>query len=328
MKRSIALLLATSIALAPMASSGAPTAADVAAARKKFDRALELEKAGDFKGALAVLREVAAVKATAEVRFHLGICLERLGRLVEARAEYVAAKSDAELKEGTEAAVLTQKANDRITDLDGRIPKIAITVPEDVVHAKVSVDNAPPVSLLVTPVISLDPGTHKLVITAPGRRAFSRTVLVKERDPIFNMSAELPIEEVEEPAPKEPAPKAIAAPSRPRDVSPRSSPYPYVFGGIGLVALGAAGVMYALRSATIDDMDDACGPARDRCPRSIESTESRGRTYTTTGNILLGVGAAALATGVIFYLAEPKKGTAMTVGGGPATLGVNFITAF
>jgi hypothetical protein len=325
MKRAIALLLATSIALAPMSAS-ASTPADMAAARKKFEHALELEKAGDFKGALAVLREVAAVKSTAEVRFHLGICLERLGRLVEARVEYVAAKSDAELKEGTEAAVLTQKANDRVTDLDARIPKIAITVPEDVISAKVSVDNAPPVSLLVTPVISVDPGTHKLVVTAPGRRAFSRTVLVKERDPVFNMSAELPPEEIEEPA--APAPKPIAPAPRPRDVEPKSSPYPYVFGGVGLVALGAAGIMYAMRNSTIREMDDACGPARDQCPRSIESTESRGRTYTTAGNILLGVGAAALATGVIIYLAEPKKGTRVSVGGGPATLGVTFATTF
>jgi hypothetical protein len=101
-----------------------------------------------------------------------------------------------------------------------------------------------------------------------------------------------------------------------------------VFGGTGLVLLGVAGVMYALRDTTIHDMDAACGSARDRCPRSIEDTESRGRTYTTAGNILLGVGAAALVTGVVFYLAEPKKKTHVSVGGGPSTLGVTFVTAF
>jgi len=324
--RGLALLLAASIALAPLTIHAETVTADVAAARKKFDRALELEKAGDFKGALAILREVAAVKASSQVHFHLGVCLEKLGRLVEAREEYLASKTDAEVKEGADFAVMTQKANDRVADLDARIPKIAITVPEDVINAKVSVDNAPPISLLVTPVISVDPGTHKLVITASGKRAFSRTVLVKERDPVFNMNVELTPEDTEEPV----APVTMpVAPPPPRVVGePKSSPYPYVFGGVGIVALGVAGVMYALRSSTIHEMDDACGTARDRCPRSIEDTESRGRTYTTTGNILLGIGAAAVATGVILYLAEPKKSARVTVGGGPSTLGVTFVTAF
>jgi len=322
--RALALVLSASIALAPMSAYAEATTPAVEAARKKFEKAVDLEKAGDFKGALAVLREVAAVKATPEVHFHLGVCLEKLGRLVEARAEYVEARTKAETKD--DGVVLTQKANDRVADLDARIPKIAITVPEDVLNAKVSVDNAAPVSLLVNPVIALDPGTHKLTVTASGRRAYSRTVLVKERDAVFNMTVEMPVEEVDEPPP--PAPKTVAAPPRPRDVEARSSPYPYVFGGIGLVALGAAGVLYAMRGSTIRELDDACGPARDRCPRSSEDTESRGRTYTTTGNILLGVGALALVTGVVFYLAEPKKKTAVSVGGGPSTLGVTFVTAF
>lgn len=323
--KALALVLSASIALAPMTARAETVSPEIAAARKKFDKAVDLEKAGDFKGALAVLREVAAVKATPEVHFHLGVCLEKLGRLVEARAEYIESRTKAEVKD--EGEVLTKKANDRVTDLDARIPKVAIAVPEDVINAKVSVDNAAPVSLLVNPVISLDPGTHKLTITASGRRAYSRTILVKERDPVFNMTVEMPAEEVDEPAPPPPKP-VVTPPPRPRDDGPKSSPYPYVFGGVGLVALGVAGVMYALRDSTISDMDEACGPARDRCPRSNEDTESRGRTYTTTGNVLLGVGLAAVATGVVFYLAEPKKKTAITVGGAPSTLGFQFTTSF
>ena len=326
--RVLAMVLSASIALAPMTARAETVTPELAAARKKFERALELEKAGDFKGALAILREVAAVKATSQVHFHLGVCLEKLARLVEARTEYLASKTEAETKEGPDGIVMTQKANDRVTDLDARIPKISITVPEDVINAKVSIDNAPPVSLLVTPVIAVDPGTHKLTITATGKRAYSRTVLVKERDPVFNMTVELPPEETEEPPPAPTHAPVVAPAPRTADVTVRSSPYPYVFGGAGLVLLGVAGVMYALRDSTIHDMDSACGAARDRYPRSIEDTESRGRTYTTAGNILLGVGAAALVTGVIFYLAEPKKSARVSVAAGPSTLGVNFVAAF
>lgn len=331
-RRALALALSLSLAIPPALTARAePTAADLAAARKKFDRALELEKAGDFKSALALLRDVAAVKSTSQVRFHVALCLERLGRLVDAREEYLRVKEDAETKEGPESAALAQKCADRVTDLDARIPKIAIKIPDDVVSAKVSVDGGPPVSVIVTPVIRVDPGEHKLQVTSPGRRTFSRTVLLKERDATFSVAAELPLAEADgEQEPEPTATPAAVAPLPRRDVGPKSSPVPWIVGGFGLASLATAGVFYALRDSAIHDLDQACGDARDRCPRSMQSTEDRGRLYTTTANVFLGVGAAAIGTAIVIYATQPssKRPVAAAVGASASGLSISFTGAF
>jgi tetratricopeptide (TPR) repeat protein len=65
-------------------------------AREQFGQALALQTGGDWAGALALLKEVAAVKPTPQVRFNIALCEERLGRLVAALGDYELAASDAQ----------------------------------------------------------------------------------------------------------------------------------------------------------------------------------------------------------------------------------------
>lgn len=311
------------------------TEADLADARKKFDKALEYEKQGDWVGALSLMREVAGVKSTSQVRFHIAVCLEQLHRLVEAHKEYAGAKEDADIKEGAAGSVMSKKAAERLADLDARIPKVELTVPEEVINAKATIDNGAPIPLLVKNTILLDPGEHKLVVYATSRKTFTRVLKVKERDPIVKLAVELPLEDdVAAPPPVvTPAPAPVAPPPRRDEPMNKWDAYPWVFGGIGLVALATGGAMYAFRAGTIHDMDQACGPDRDRCPRNVEDIEARGKTYTTIGNVLLGVGAAAITTGVVLYIVKPhpKRDSAFTtvhVAGGPSAVGLNVITSF
>lgn len=336
LRRALAVTLLSVSALS-VSPAFAQTEAEIAAARKKFDTALEYEKQGDWTGALSMMKDVAKVKSTSQVRFHIAICLEKLNRLVEARAEFVGSKEDADIKEGAEGSVMSKKAAERIADLDTRIPKVELTVPEEVINAKATIDNGTPIALLVKNTILLDPGEHKIVVYATSRKNFEKTIKVKERDPVVKLDVKLPMDTEDAPPPPpppkeiKPAPAPYTPPPDPK--AAKWEAYPWIFGGIGLVALGAAGVMYAYRDGTIHDMDEACGPDRDKCPRRLEDTESRGKTYTNVGNVLLGVGVAAVTTGIILYVVkpQPKKDSASTsvhVAGGPTTLGVNVITAF
>jgi hypothetical protein len=329
-RRSLVIALLT---IAPSAFAQASDA-DLADARKKFDTALEYEKQGDWVGALAMMREVAGVKSTSQVRFHIAVCLEHLNRLVEARNEYAGSKEDADIKEGASGGAMSKKAAERLADLDARIPKVELTVAEEVINAKATIDNGTPIPLLVKNTILLDPGEHKLTVYATSRKTFVKVLKVKEKDPIVKIAVELPLEDDEPPPPpKVVAPPPVAPP--PRDAPPMNKwdAYPWIFGGVGLAALGVGGIMYAYRAGTIHEMDQACGAERDRCPRNVEDIEARGRTYTSVGNILLGVGAAAITTGVILYVVKPRsnKDSAITtvhVAGGPSTLGVNVVAAF
>lgn len=57
---------------------------DVALARRRFQRGVELYAAGDYEAALAELDGAYAASAAPAVLYNIGSCLERLGRLDEA----------------------------------------------------------------------------------------------------------------------------------------------------------------------------------------------------------------------------------------------------
>src|SRR5262245_42744549 len=61
---------------------------DLKRARERFAQAIALQTAGDWAGALALFKEVLAVKPTPQVRFNIALCEEKLGRLVAAMGDY------------------------------------------------------------------------------------------------------------------------------------------------------------------------------------------------------------------------------------------------
>ena len=103
-------------------------------------------------------------------------------------------------------------------------------------------------------------------------------------------------------------------------------------GLVGVAALGTAGIMYALRGSVISDLDAACNSARTNCPPDKRSLEDSGKTYTTAGNVLLGVGLVAVTTGVVLYFVRPGEKsvgvTSLGVGVGPTPAGASVVGAF
>lgn len=340
-RRPLALLLAASLALAPVATSrvahAEPTKAELDAARKKFQAALELEKTGKWDEALKLLREVEAVKVTSQVLFHIALSLENTGKLVAARDTYLKAREEAETREGAEGLTMQKKSTERLADLEGRIPKVIVQVPEDVVSAKVSIDGKEPVSALVSPELLLDPGPHEIVVTAPGRKTFTQKLVLKEKDAPVTLKPTLAFEDDHpEAAPAAPAP--VTTPSKPaapkvyvdRSSAGMANALPYVVGGLGVVALATAGTMYGLRASTISDLDAQCGPDRASCPRSAKSIEDSGRTYATLGNVFLGVGVVAIGTAVVLIVTKKPKTEQPTISlaDGPTPLGIGVVGRF
>src|SRR5215470_9475461 len=86
-------------------------------AREQFAQALALQTGGDWAGALALLKEVAAVKPTPQVRFNIALCEERLGRLVAALGDYELAASDAT----GQSDQVAQEVDARLESLKARI---------------------------------------------------------------------------------------------------------------------------------------------------------------------------------------------------------------
>src|ERR1043165_5621106 len=74
----------------------AQDASELKKARAQFQQATELEQAGNWTAALQAFREVGQVRMTPQVRFHIAVCEENLGRLVAALGGYELALADAD----------------------------------------------------------------------------------------------------------------------------------------------------------------------------------------------------------------------------------------
>src|SRR5215213_7178870 len=82
--------------LGSQAPAFAQDAAELKKARLQFQQATELERAGNWTAALQAFREVGQVRMTPQVRFHIAVCEENLGRLVAALGGYELALADAD----------------------------------------------------------------------------------------------------------------------------------------------------------------------------------------------------------------------------------------
>jgi len=83
----VGLRLVLAGALAAATANAAPSD-DVRRARVLFEQAEADEDGERWSEALEKLRDVARVKLTAGVRYHIALCEEHLGRLVRALGDY------------------------------------------------------------------------------------------------------------------------------------------------------------------------------------------------------------------------------------------------
>ena len=293
----LALAAAVTLVGLPQAAWAQDPAIDSSAealkrAREQFGQALALQTAGDWAGALALLKEVAAIKSTPQVRFNMALCEEKLGRLVAALGDYELAAADARAENADQVA---EEVEGRLESLRQRIPKITIKRGSGAEAASIALDGTSIGDQMVGIPMPTDPGPHTVEAKAPGFKPFRKALRLAEQQ---SETVELVLEP--EPVP----PPGVGVGSGPAAV--RSPVYGYVVGGIGIASLGASGIFFGLRAAKISDLDKAC-PNR-TCPSDQQSDIDAGKLYTTIANVTLAVGAAAVAGGVVLILSSgPSK---------------------
>jgi hypothetical protein len=320
--RAIRSLLVAAALLGP-ASAGAQDAGDdqIAAARQLFNEGKDLEKAGQWGDALARFKKVAEVKTTPQVRFHIALCEENLGKLVSAINGYEVAAEEAR-QVGAAAADVAQNAPQRAEALRARVPKLRVVVAGKMTRSRVLLDKVALAPGLLDTDIPVDPGAHKVVVETDGKVVVTREVTLAEK---ASERVELTIDE--------PA-QTQAAPITPADPTPSPAPPPdkqglfrfpppvpaIIAGGVGLASLAAAGVFFGLRQQTISEVRDSCSdPARDRgCDPDTREIADRGETWNLLTDVFLGVGGAGLLAGGVLWLVLPgDAGDKNRAGGGP-----------
>jgi hypothetical protein len=274
---------------------------DPAAAEALFRDGRAAAQKGDWDTACPKLRESQRLDPAAGTLLNLADCEEHRGKVATAWQLYRQVVES--LPDTDERVPLAKK---RAADLERRLPHLTVRfagpapsgtkiVRNDIELSDASLGSALPV----------DPGTYKIVVTAPGRQPSSTEVVVAEgASPAIDVRAGAPLGGTEMPPPTKASTHSAA----------------WVVGGIGVAGLGVGAVAGILTLGKKGTVDDNCN-ADKRCnPTGYDAAQS-GKTLgmvTTTGLI---VGAIGVGVGAYLLLSGDKAGTANSVTAGFAADG-------
>jgi len=275
---------------------------ELSKARAQFQRAIELEQAGNYSTALEQFRDVGQVRMTPQVRFHIATCEEKLGRLVTALGGYQLAFADADsVGEDFKAEVAAA-----VGRLETIIPKLVIVRGANAEAAEIQLDGVALGASSVGVPVPLDPGPHSVSARAPNSLPFSQTVTIAENEQ-KTVDVALTLE------PEEARPSVGVGATPPvEERNPRL--IPYVIGGVGIASLIGSGVLFGLRQSTLSDLEDQCGPNHDACPSSAAGDYSNLKLYNVTSQVALGVGVACVGTAVTMLVLQRKHAPSTTTG--------------
>lgn len=290
---------------------------DATRARELFREALALEAAGDYASALGKLQQVASFKTTPQVSFNLGVCNEKLGKLVVALGHYRLALADAEQDPALKK--VAAEATRALGELEPKIPTLTLKRGKGADTASVTVDGKEVSSTAIGSPMMLDPGVHSVEASADGYQNFKKQLRLDTSEKatleiVMTPGASTPLvagpKSSASAAPSTPtAPNASAASSESAGDAPppASSSSPgsgmrtagWIALGVGVIGGITSGVFYAKRSSAISDLNGMCGADKQSCPDSARATIDDGKSATLIGNVGLAVGAVGLVTGII-----------------------------
>jgi hypothetical protein len=284
-----------------------PTSAELATARRLFQEATALERQSAWRDASKKLDAALAIKETPGLHFHRAHCAEQLGELVLAARHY--ARSEDLIRGGATAPDVEELLTAARARVLARVPRLTLAFPADVAGATLEIDgtrvNDPP----GTPVL-LDPGRHRIIARAPGRRDFEMEITLLEGQ---TQTLEVSL------APPPRADEAVApAPLRSQPVSAEETSG---FGTREIVLIGEAtiavaglaiGIGFSIAKGSANDRKeraereldeagatdpDACSspdapPACTELQSAIDDADHAAR-FATIGFVTAGVGAAA-----------------------------------
>lgn len=320
------------LCLPRVAWAGEPTNADLARARELFARGQQLQEQEKWQRAYDSYQRAVAIKDTPGLRYRLGYCQERLGRLVEAGVQYRRAAQL--LERGADGPDVAALLPETIASLDRRTPHVLLRLEHPPSQLQFSIDGVQLSAALLNHRVALDPGTHVVRLSAPGYRDYSRNVVLQEGD-LSTLEVGL--------TPSPPPPPAEVAP-------------PHGGGSAGRVvvlaaelALAASGTALGLvqldemgkLETRIEDLQrgiDAADPSGTGCSDPVPDLSDEcarvrntihdydmARNWMRAGFITAGVSAtAAVVTYLVWPSDSPAVGVLWFEGGGGAALHGSF----
>ncbi len=306
MRVRVALSIVLTAALAGQAAAG-----DKAAGEAAFLQAKDLMKAGKTAEACAAFEKSQAADPQLGTEYNLGICYEKLGRLASAWSSF------RELAQRDSNAARKADAQKHADALQPRLIKLLISVRAPVPGLVVS-RNGADVSSSVGIESPVDSGDYELAAQAPGYKPWSVKVSAQQEGGTVQVTVpeleKLP-ETIDKPTDRklEPIPPAGGL-GRTVVTGPAPKSSRKLIGlSVGGAGLAATGVGLFFGSRAMSKWSDA----KKLCPDSTCTSENKptgdklvddAKSAGTISTVLVGVGVAAVAAGVVLYVTAPRGG--------------------
>ena len=308
--------------------------ADDTLRRDLVAQAEQARDAGDHARSVDLATRAAQLRMTPSLGLMIAQEHEQLGHIVDAldhaRRCAADASTDRTLRNRERIA---RNCRDLASSLSPLVARVTVRVPSDGASATVMVGtrSVPPAGWEVP--IAVDPGDVVVRASAPDGRRFEQTVHLAR-----GASAEVVVA-LAVPAPSE----VVAVVTRPsvspdtpnHGMAPRTMPIrrsvgvgPWVVAGVGAVSLVVAGVLWSMHGDAVAERDGACDAGG--CDLSAIDADARAHDMTLGTNVAIGIGSAAIAGGLTWFLiARSGTGEALVLrpsawllpGGAGLTLG-------
>jgi hypothetical protein len=275
-------------------------------AESLFEEGRRLVAQGNFAEAAQKFEASHELDSGVGTLLYLGECQEKLGLTASAWASFKEAESLADVRGDRERWRIAQT---RATALATKLPRLVVRVAEahKLAGMVVRVGNAaiPPASWN-SPVFH-DPGSHRVRVEAPGRVAWSSTVVVQ---PSITSAVEVPLLERPRTAGAK-VPRALplttADPLADQAGVGRTQRFVgLALGGVGVSGLAAGAVLGMQAASRNDESLEECPRSRNLCSPQGVKLRSEAENYARASNIAFAAGGGVALAGIVVYLTSPS----------------------
>jgi hypothetical protein len=302
---SVAAVLALGAALStlPAGTAHAQNATDSATAETLFNEGLALLEKKKIAEACPKLEASQRLDPGVGTLLYLADCYQQMGRTASAWGTFREAAYMAKDRKDDREPVAIESAR----GLEPKLSYLTVEVtPPPGVTLEIKRDGKVMADAAWNTAIPVDPGSHTLEVSAPGKLPWSTTFTIGE-----GPRQESVVVPTLEDAPVAPAPVAPAAPA-PAEPVDRPLGMQKTLGwtllGVGSAGLISSGILALLARGDNNDANAECRPDRIRLcnPEGVALGESA-HTKATWSGVTAGVGLAALGAGVTLLLVAPSS---------------------
>jgi hypothetical protein len=275
----------------------AQTTDDRVAAESLFTNGRELMQAGKYQAACEKFEASRRLEPALGTTLNLANCYEKLGRTASAWAEFKSAAAEAQrLGDASRKATALERA----AALEPKLSRLWLQTADPSIS--VSRNGVPVDAGVLGNAIPVDPGTHQLEASAPGKVAWTNTVEVKGEGATVEIRIP-PLADSEDAATSAVAPADAPPPAMSAESSSTQRTVAWVSGGVGVAGVVTGSVFGLLASSSWSKAKDSCNDGTYGC----STDEDSARMQANVATVAFIVGGVGLGLSTILFLTDDPE---------------------